>query len=167
MHAPVVPAVLLAHILDRSAQEAERGREVLFHLGYSPLCPTFEGWMLDEPPQTQTATSCRPLEDGPGSTHDRALIEVHSHHQMPARFSSQDNRDETGFRIYVVIGDYPHGGSASWQINVRVGVYGHFWHIPSDLVFENPGLVLDAALPVYPEVVAGVTQAYPLGGNHA
>lgn len=143
LRAPRVPADLLLAILERASEEADLGREVLFHLNHSPLCPTASGWLLDEPAQTQSETACRPLEDGPGSTHDRALIEVHSHHRMPARFSPQDDRDETGFRFYVVIGNYP-----DWRINVRLGVYGQFWRVPAELLFESEGLIEDW----YPEV---------------
>lgn len=142
MNTPKVPHSLLGCLLQRAGQWAEAQKEVLFHLTYSPVYPVFEGWAMQEPAQIRTAVSCRPTEDGLGSSHDRALIELHSHHGMPAQFSRQDDQDETGFRIYVVIGDYPN-----WKINVRVGVYGHFWPIPARLVFEDFGQIDDVNAP--------------------
>jgi hypothetical protein len=50
--------------------------------------------------QTQQASGCAvratPIPD--------AVVEVHSHHAMPAYFSATDDRDETARRVYGVLG---------------------------------------------------------------
>lgn len=129
---PHVPVDTMDFILRRAAFFADQQVETLFHLTWSELNPYNDGWLVEEPEQERTATSCRPLESG--SSHERAILEIHSHHSMPARFSSQDDADETGFRLYAVIGELPRVP----KIRLRVGVYGYFWEIPASWVMELP-----------------------------
>ena len=68
------------------------------------------------------------------------LIEVHSHHNMAAFFSGTDDREErAGFRIYSVIGNLARKPT----ILTRVGIYGHFWQIPSSWVYNLPSGISD------------------------
>lgn len=126
---PRLPVGLMMELIRRSHREAVRELEILFHLDFYQ-----DQWWLETPKQLQTAVMCEPTDTGLGSSHQTALIEIHSHHSMLARFSATDNKDETGLRIYGVIGrvlDRP-------EIRFRVGVYGHFWEIPADWVCEMP-----------------------------
>lgn len=128
-----VPLDLVAAIFIASAA-AGRGypkacEEALFYLWHDG-----EAWRLIYPPQIATATSVRPL-DPHDEFYGRALIEVHSHHSMRARFSETDDADEQGFRIYAVVGSLYENP----EIAVRVGVYGYFWDIPAIRVFAMPG----------------------------
>ena len=66
--------------------------------------------------------------------YERVVIEIHSHHAMPARFSGTDDADETGFRVYGVIGRLPEQP----EIRLRVGVYGYFWEVPASWALELP-----------------------------
>lgn len=68
------------------------------------------------PEQTGTASS---LTYSPPLS---AVAEFHSHGPMRAFFSTTDDADEQGFRIYGVIG----GLNKSPELNLRIGVYGHF-----------------------------------------
>jgi hypothetical protein len=70
----------------------------------------------------------------------KALIDLHSHAVMDPFFSPTDNKDEQGFRIFAVIGKL----NENPKICVRVGVYGTYWNIPADMVFELPGEIRDA-----------------------
>ena len=125
-----VPLHQAQAMVGMSTHFAERGLETLFHFTLDD-----QGhWRLHNPEQMRKPSSCRPMHDGPGSTYERAFIEAHSHHSMRAYFSSVDNRDETGFRIYAVMGEL----FKEPRIRVRVGVYGHFWEIPAEWVFELP-----------------------------
>jgi len=84
---------------------------------------------------------------------DSVLLDMHTHPKMRAGFSFTDNRDETGLKLYAVVG---HVGSyrevtndmdderAMVQlqsncsaIRLRVGVYGYFYQIPWADVFEG------------------------------
>lgn len=61
------------------------------------------------------------------------LIDLHSHHSMPAYFSDTDDRDDQGLSISAVVGhifDRP-------QIAIRANVYGHRQHIPALAVFDH------------------------------
>jgi hypothetical protein len=55
-------------------------------------------------------------------------------------FSRTDNKDEQGFRIFAVIGRV----NEKPLILVRVGVYGNYWNIPAEMVFELPEEIRDA-----------------------
>ena len=69
------------------------------------------------------------------------VTEFHSHGSSRAFFSKTDDGDEQGFRIYGVVGrlDDPEP-----ELNLRVGVYGHFAPAGWPQVFDgpNPGLRL-------------------------
>lgn len=61
---------------------------------------------------------------------EQAVLEIHSHGQMDAFFSGQDNRDEQGFRLYGVVGRlrsaYYRVGDPPPRLRLRIGVYGYF-----------------------------------------
>lgn len=105
--------------------------EILFHLR-----DTVDGWQLTIPPQTQTPTSCQPISNVRNSSFADALVEIHSHHEMPAFFSETDNAEETGFRLYSVLGQV----TTDPEIRTRVGLYGYHWDIPSNLIYEPTNL---------------------------
>ena len=69
------------------------------------------------------------------------VAEFHSHGSSRAFFSKTDDGDELGFRIYGVVGrlDDPEP-----ELNLRLGVYGHFAPVEWSQVFDgpNPGLRL-------------------------
>jgi PRTRC genetic system protein A len=137
LHYALVPAAIMEAMLDmaRSARDADGDpAEIVFHVRWAGST-----WRLDVPLQTQDSTHVQPLGEAIGSSYAAALIEVHSHHAMPAFFSSTDDADETGFRIFAVLGDI----FTQPQIRVRVGLYGHTWTIPAHWVFTLPAGVVD------------------------
>lgn len=136
---PPVPRSLVNAMWVTANHWAEQGLETLFHLTWSPISIYNDGWDLIEPPQERSGGNVRPLEDGAGSSHERAIIEVHSHHSMAARFTGTDNRDETGFRLYAVLGRL----DSRPEIRMRVGLYGHFWEIPANFVMDLPFGLID------------------------
>jgi PRTRC genetic system protein A len=131
---PRVPADLLERFLTDAVHFGKHGLETLAHITWSPVYPWNDGWDLETPRQTRSFSNCRPLDDGPGSSYERAIIEIHSHHSMAARFSPTDDQDETGFRLYGVVGRL----DSEPEIRFRVGVYGYFWEVPSSWVLELP-----------------------------
>lgn len=87
---------------------------------------------------------------------DRVILDMHTHPKMEARFSSIDNRDDTGLKLYGVIGhcgayheitsDMSDEEVAGWAQNnqrafrLRVGVYGYFHPVTWTDVFDgSPG----------------------------
>jgi PRTRC genetic system protein A len=120
-----VPASLLEHVLRFSQQVFPD--EALFWFNW------VDQWYLHVPDQQVTNTSAVPcdLHNRAGT---RALIDLHSHARFAPFFSPADDRDETGFRIYAVIGCL----NKTPTISVRVGVYSHYFNIPASTVFELP-----------------------------
>ena len=138
MRLPRVPVEQMRAMLNL-AQQAKNSHgepvEIIFHL----LFDDGMNWHVVIPEQVQLPASAKPLDDSVGSSYARALIEVHSHDDMPAWFSTFDDYDETGVRIYAVLGrvfDRP-------EICVRVGLYGFRGEIPASLIFEMPSELRD------------------------
>jgi PRTRC genetic system protein A len=131
---PRVPAVLMHHILQASKENLPN--EILFWFNFDH---DQQVWNLDAPLQI-----CRPASVFPADKNDplgiKALIDLHSHALMDSFFSPTDNKDEQGFRIFAVIGKV----NENPEIRVRVGVYGNYWNIPADMVFELPEEIWDA-----------------------
>lgn len=136
LQTPRVPMPLAQEILDESRRQCIARREFVEALFY--LCWNDEqGWSLHVPPQAQGATWVYATDTNAESAYVNALIEIHSHHWMDARFSSDDNKDEVGFRIYGVLGRI----FAQPEIKLRVSVFGDWWEIPASVVFELPAEV--------------------------
>ena len=131
---PRVPAILIHHILQASKENLPN--EILFWFNFDH---GRQEWNLDAPLQVCRPASVFPLDksDPLGS---KALIDLHSHALLDPFFSRTDNRDEQGFRIFAVIGRV----NEKPLILVRVGVYGNYWNIPAEMVFELPGEIRDA-----------------------
>ncbi|MEA3349619.1 MAG: hypothetical protein U9Q82_03250 [Chloroflexota bacterium] len=139
-----VSAAHLCLVLEMAIEKAKRSSgflyESLFYLYYNSSNSLDNGWDMSFPAQHATRNSVRPAFDGPDSTYAKALIDLHSHHEMQAVFSIDDDAEEVGFRIYAVLGTI----FKSPTIRVRVGVYGHWWEIPAEEVFNLPEEIQDA-----------------------
>lgn len=64
---------------------------------------------------------------------DDVVLDLHSHGTMRAFFSTQDDRDEQGFKLYGVVGrlqDQP-------TIRLRVGIYGYYGQVKFGDVFDG------------------------------
>ena len=133
---PCVPAELVDEMLEAAlaAKDDElKPVEALFHLTWDA-----GGSRLQVPPQERSIMCVKPV--GHALSHENAVVEVHSHHGMAAHFSSTDDADEVGFRVYAVLG----GIYTRPTLRVRVGLYGHYWEIPATWVFQLPHRVTDA-----------------------
>jgi len=64
---------------------------------------------------------------------DSIALELHSHGKMAAMFSSKDNKDETGMKLYGVVGKL----DGTPVVQLRVGVYGYFHPVPWVDVFDG------------------------------
>jgi PRTRC genetic system protein A len=131
---PRVPAILMHHVLQAAKENLPN--EILFWFNFDH---DQQVWNLDAPLQLCSLASVSPL-DKADPLGIKALIDLHSHALLDPFFSRTDNQDEQGFRIFAVIGrvnDKP-------LILVRVGVYGNYWNIPADMIFELPEEIWDA-----------------------
>ena len=131
---PRVPVVLMHHILWASKENLPN--EILFWFNFDRAR---QAWNLDAPLQICRSASVFPV-DKSDPLGIRALIDLHSHARMEPFFSTTDNKDEQGFRIFAVIGKV----NENPEIRVRVGVYGKYWNIPASMIFELPREIRDA-----------------------
>lgn len=87
-----------------------------------------------------------PEQDGSGggveyAVGDSIVLDLHSHGTMTPWFSLTDNKDETGLRLYGVVGKV----DKTPEVRLRVGVYGSYHPISWGEVFEGSlSGVLDA-----------------------
>lgn len=147
---PKVPELAVKDALRWFQAEAANGLEALIYLTFHTCdepCAAFvncnAGWHVVVPDQDAGADYVRPRQTGAGSSTERAIIEVHSHHAMRPDFSPTDNQDESGgFRIYSVIGNLPERPT----IRSRVGLWGNFWECRSNEFFEMPEGLEDAVI---------------------
>lgn len=116
-----VPADLLKRMVSLSRRAMPN--EILFHLTWQA-----NEWVLITPAQRTGPTSATPLEDN-----IYVPIEIHSHNSMASVFSSTDDRDETGLRIYGVLGRVD---KQVVEFRLRISIYGHYSVLPYQLVFE-------------------------------
>lgn len=152
LNTPRVSREIVAEMLQRArmARDADgRPCEIVFHLEFTDA----SGWQCHVPEQIQSPMRAKPDDDSPSSSYARACIEVHSHvddgttiarcaqsgqriKDVPscARFSSLDDQDEVGFRLYAILGCI----STRAVIRVRVGIYGYRCDIPARWVFDLP-----------------------------
>ena len=63
------------------------------------------------------------------------IAEFHSHGHHRAFFSTTDDGDEQGFRIYGVVG---RPDTAQPELALRLGIYGHFAPLDWRQVFDGP-----------------------------
>jgi PRTRC genetic system protein A len=123
----LVPVQHLQAIIHRSRDMMPN--EALFYLSHD----TARGWRSVMPAQVATMIAVKPID--PFNDYAAAsIIELHSHNTMSAHFSPIDDKDETGFKIFAVIGMLH---AARIEICVRVGVYGHFCEVPAGFVFQK------------------------------
>lgn len=123
---PQISSLYLNQMFDAAKRAVNT--ELLWHLIYNG-----DSWELHSPEQHSTSVSVQPLVSGIGTSYEKCLIEIHSHHNMSPVFSQVDNQEEVGFRIYGVLGwvrDRP-------TINLRVGLAGYFTEIPHHIIFTN------------------------------
>lgn len=140
---PRIPGRLLLDVLADARSNIDL--EFMYHFRYSPA----QGWSVTRPEQAQSWARV-------GYSHDPTgvVLDLHSHHTMPAFFSATDDGDERGGRFYAVIG---HLDRAAPQLILRAGMYGHWLHnVPGLALFDDLGPFVDtyideAAVSVSPE----------------
>ncbi len=64
---------------------------------------------------------------------DRVVLDLHSHGIMGAWFSQKDDEDDTGLKVYGVIGNL----GKTPTVNLRLGVYGYYLPLAWKEVFDG------------------------------
>ncbi len=130
---PRIPKDILLSIWQQSCLATDDKKELIEMLFYIDYQQPY--WRLCVPNQIQSRDRCQPTH-----SYHEAGVELHSHGSMNAFFSTTDNAEEDGFRVYAVIGklDTNHP-----EILVRIGVFGYFWTIEASQIFELPNFFVD------------------------
>jgi len=79
-----------------------------------------------------------PVQDGDDTNvvyevGEHTVMDIHSHGGMKAFFSRQDDADETGLKLYAVVGKL----NATPVVKLRIGVYGYFKTLAWADVFDG------------------------------
>ena len=123
LNVPKIPFAVLSDILDLFHNVHEEfSCEVMVRIFYHPE----KGYSIEVPPQTDFA--CHVIYEAFNQEEDdeRILVaEIHSHNCFPAFWSSTDDQDEKGYRIYGVYGSF----DAEVTERFRFGVGGKFFDI--------------------------------------
>ncbi len=85
------------------------------------------GYRLVTPPQHGHSASVKYMPV------PNTLVDIHSHGEMSAFFSSIDDQDEQGMGIYVVVGELQEHIPVAL---LRIGIYGYFKELNWEDVFE-------------------------------
>jgi PRTRC genetic system protein A len=119
-----LPVALWDEVVRIARASALVGHETLLAVVHEPGC----GYRLLRPPQVTGAARVvyRPSRG--------TVLEIHSHHRLPAFFSRTDDADEQGLRLYGVLGRLD---SARPEVALRVGAYSHYLPLPWEAVFEG------------------------------
>ena len=80
------------------------------------------------------------------------MLELHSHHRYPARFSATDDADEQRLCLYGVVGRL---NDARPHVALRAGAYGHFLPVPWETVFAGGPAACAAIWDSYYDLAAG------------
>lgn len=75
-------------------------------------------------------------KEGGSVTYERresVVLELHSHHKMGAWFSTKDNEDEKGLKVYGVVGNL----DKTPIVKLRLGVYGYYLTLSWRDVFDG------------------------------
>lgn len=135
---PRVPEAFLRAILESARRHLPN--EAMYQFirpEQDPLNYLYNGWGCRVPRDLAAPTSVS--LDFDDDAH--AVIDLHSHATMDTFFSTTDDADERGFRVYCVIGKVD---TDTPEILCRVGVYGHHMLISADTIFEGIGIFRDA-----------------------
>ena len=138
-HLPRVPMAILERILHEAYEAIPHER--LWYLRY-----TGRTWICEAPPQRATPYSVQPTAQYDPHAYAQVHLEIHSHHDMPAVFSAQDNADETGCRLYAVLGTL----TSIPTLHTRVGAWGHFCSLASSSIWTLPSSITDHLYPQEP-----------------
>jgi PRTRC genetic system protein A len=129
-----IPGALLVPILDH-ARRMGQGNGVQQPIEQQYFIVRDDSRMcVRVPPQRSSATRIRyTMAIGTGVL----LLDIHSHHRMPAYFSSTDDTDDQGLSVSCVLGTI----FTAPTIICRVNVHGHRQHVPALTLFDAlPGI---------------------------
>ena len=119
-----LPQRLWEQIVTAARSLGAHGLEVVLAVTHDPAA----GYRLVLPQQAVGPVHVRYRPVG------EVVLEIHSHHRHPARFSPTDDADEQGLCLYGVLGRLDRERS---EVALRVGAYGHFLPIPWETVFAG------------------------------
>lgn len=123
---PKIPEKLLIEVLEffRRNREHEAACQIFYKQQ--------KGYYIYYPDQEYSVAAVTFARDNEREFEDVLVMDLHSHGEMAAFFSSQDNFDEKGTRLFLVAGNM----TGRIQIRVRAGMIGRFVELPLKYIFE-------------------------------
>lgn len=119
-----LPQDLWQHMVAVARSWTAREHEVMLIVTYEGT----GGYQLFVPRQATSSTSVLYRRRDP------TVLEIHSHHRFPARFSPVDDADEQGLCLYGVVGRLDRERP---EVALRVGAYGYFLPVAWESVFDG------------------------------
>jgi len=138
---PRIPGKLLTKVLRKA--RAAGGLEALYLFAFER-----GRWQVISPDYTARTPAFinASLSDEQGR--QRIVLELHSHVNMAAHFSSSDDNDHSGGRLYGIIGRIDEAP----EIHLRLGLFGHLLPVPADAIFKAlPDQMNDVARQLFGE----------------
>jgi len=133
---PRIPGRLLQEVLADARRNL--ALEYMYQVKFDPVTGR---WTVTRPDQDQSRSRVGYTALDPSGV----VLDLHSHHTMPAFFSATDDSDEKGGRFYGVMG---HLERAQPELAVRLGLYGHWIpNVPALILFDH----IDPFIEVYPD----------------
>jgi len=129
---PKIPASRLCSVLDHARRAGSTDLvEQMYHFHFFESGISFGQWRVAVPRQEASVgrVSYR------GGNEATVGLDLHSHHEMAAYFSSTDDSDEQGARFYAVIGRIFTGP----EIALRLGLYGDWLELDPLFLFDGLG----------------------------
>lgn len=126
-----LPGQLLAAMLAHARKAASVGGQGVLRPIEAQYHVTLEAERLRVRVPPQQATAARVTYEPPQGV--PVLLDLHSHHGMPAFFSGTDNRDDTGLGVSAVVGNI----FTEPEIAVRLCCYGHTQRVPALIIFDS------------------------------
>lgn len=125
--APKVPNRIFNQILAifREAPAKEIALQIFFN-------PEEKSYQLYQPRQNGTHCAVMFTRNYELECEQVLMMDIHSHGQTSAFFSSVDNADEKGTQLYLVIGNIGHGETFAF----RAGIAGHYVMLPVQDIFS-------------------------------
>ncbi len=130
LRVPRLPSILLQSVLTDAKHSCAPHNKRILHEALYHFHHLGNTVRVKKRPQQATVTTVQ--TEGDGGTD--VICDLHSHGRMPPFWSDTDNKDELGARLYAVIGRVD---TVKPEIQMRVGVYGHWLPLPVTAVFTS------------------------------
>ncbi|MCZ1268431.1 MULTISPECIES: hypothetical protein [Paenibacillus] len=127
---PLIPFQVLSAFISISKEFTKQEVEV-----YGEILLLDGNYTLSIPPQDASKMNVQPIKNSGIADGSIKVMEIHSHHNFPAKPSPQDDESEIGTCLYTIIGKLDEFFP---EIQCRVHVNGRFISVNPSKLFSSP-----------------------------